>query len=164
MILGMTTFTFIHVVLSLIGIVAGLVVMYGLLTSQAFGKWTALFLASTLATTITGFFFPFTQVLPSHIFGVIELFTLGAAIVGRYVYHLMGAWRWIFVVSAVISLYLNVFVLVVHIFLKIQTFNRLAPTQAEPPFAIAQLVVLLAFIAIGYFATVKFRYRARYAG
>lgn len=164
MIVGMTTFTFVHVLLSLAGIASGFVVMFGLLTSRPLGNWTALFLATTLATTITGFGFPFAQLLPSHITGFIELVTLGAAIVARYVYHLIGAWRWIFVVSAVTSLYLNVFVLVVQIFQKIPALNRLAPTQSEPPFAIAQLVVLVAFIAIGYFATVKFRYRARYAG
>jgi hypothetical protein len=164
MIFGMTTFTFVHVALSLVGIASGFIVLYGLLTSRAYGNWTALFLATTLATTITGFGFPFTQLLPSHITGFIELATLGLAIVGRYVYHLMGAWRPIFVVSAVISLYLNVFVLVVQIFLKIPAVNRLAPTQSEPPFLIAQLAVLIAFIALGYLATVKFRYRARYAG
>ncbi len=164
MIFGMTTFTFVHVLLSLVGIASGFVVLFGLLTSRPFGNWTALFLVSTLATTITGFGFPFAQVLPSHITGVIELVTLGAAIVGRYVYHLKGAWRWIFVVSAVISLYLNVFVLVAQLFLKVPGLQGLAPTQSEPPFVVAQSVVLVAFIALGYFATVKFRYRTRYAG
>jgi hypothetical protein len=159
MILGMSTFTFLHVVISLIGIVAGIIVVAGLLTGQAFGRWTALFLLATLATSITGFAFPLTQLLPSHIVGAISLVPLTLAIVARYIFHGAGAWRWIYVLSAVLALYLNVFVLIAQLFAKVPALHAMAPTQSEPPFLVAQVIVLLAFIAIAVSATIKFRMR-----
>ena len=159
MIFGMTTFTFVHVVLSLIGIVSGVVVVAGFLASRRFGHWTTVYLASMLATCITGFGFPFAQLLPSHIVGVITLVLLAGVILARYVFNLFGAWRWVYVLGIVISLYLNFFVLVVQLFLKIPAFNKLAPTQSEPPFLIAQLAVLVVFIALGIASTIKFRNR-----
>ena len=151
MILGMSvsTFTQLHVALSLAGIVAGLVVLAGFLRSRASGGVTAVFLATTILTSATGFLFPTTQVLPSHIVGVISLAALVAAVVGLYNRHLAGPWRWIYVAAAVLALYLNVFVLVVQAFQKIPTLHALAPTQSDAPFVIAQLVVLAAFAWLG---------------
>lgn len=157
MILGMSTFTFVHVVLSLVGIVAGIVVLAGLLTARQCGRWTALFLASTLATSLTGFGFPFTQVLPSHVVGVICLVALAVAIAARYWFHLLGAWRWLYVIGAVIALYLNVFVLGAQLFAKVPALHALAPTQSEPPFLITQSVILLLFLALGAAAVIRFR-------
>src|SRR5438552_13960372 len=120
MILGMSTstFTLVHVVLSLVGIFAGLVVVFGMLGSKRLDGWTALFLATTVLTSVTGFFFPFDKILPSHIVGIISLVVLAIAILALYALHLAGAWRWIYVVSAVMALYLNVFVGVVQAFQK----------------------------------------------
>jgi hypothetical protein len=159
MILGMTTFTFVHVLLSLIGIVSGLVVAAGLIRSEMHGGWTALFLASTIATSITGFFFPFDRFLPSHWVGVLSLILLAVALLGLYVFRLAGAWRWIYVATAMTALYFNVFVLVVQVFQKFPALHALAPTQSEPPVAIAQGVVLLLFVALGIVAARAFHPR-----
>jgi uncharacterized membrane protein SirB2 len=159
MILGMTTstFTLLHVVISLIGIGSGFVVMYGLLNGKRFDGWTALFLATTVATSVTGFGFPFEHLLPSHKVGIISLVVLAVAVLARYAFHLAGAWRWIYVISAVVALYLNVFVAVVQAFEKVPALKALAPTQKEPPFLVAQLVVLAIFIMLGIFAVKRFR-------
>ena len=119
-----------------------------------------MFLASTLATSLTGFGFPFERLLPSHIVGAISLVVLAAAIYSRYVRLMEGRWRSIYVVTAVVALYLNVFVLVVQLFLKVPALNALAPTQSEPPFAIAQTIVLLIFAALGVAAVKRFRMSA----
>lgn len=158
MILGMSlsTFTSLHVVLSLIGIAGGFVVLSGLLNSKVPGAWTMLFLATTILTSVTGYFFPADRILPSHIVGAISLVVLAVAVVALYQFRLVGAWRRIYVVSALSALYLNVFVAVVQAFLKIAPVHDLAPTQKEPPFAIAQGVVLLAFIAVGFLAARRF--------
>ncbi len=159
MILGMTlsTFTLVHVVLSLVGIGSGLIVMFGLLTGKRLDGWTAVFLASTVATSVTGFLFPFDHLLPSHIVGVISLVVLAVAILARYSFHLAGAWRRIYVVGAVIALYLNVFVAVFQVFLKVPALKAMAPTQSEPPFLVAQLSVLTLFVVLGIFAAIRFR-------
>src|SRR5947209_16218329 len=135
MIFGMTTstFTFVHVLISLVGIGSGFVVIFGLLAGKRLNGWTALFLATTVATSVTGFGFPFDHLLPSHKVGIISLLVLAIAILARYVFHLAGAWRWIYVVSAMIALYLNVFVGVVQSFLKAPALHALAPTGKEPP-------------------------------
>ena len=146
MIFGMTTFTFLHVVLSLIGIFSGLIVMFGLLAGKRLDGWTALFLLTTVATSVTGFLFPFHKFLPSHAVGIISLVFLAVAIVARYARHLAGGWRRTYVITAMISLYLNVFVLVVQLFLKVPALNAMAPTQTEPRFKIAQLSVLTIFV------------------
>jgi hypothetical protein len=153
----MTPFTIIHVLLSLVGIVTGLVVLAGLLSAKRLDSWTIVFLASTLATSLTGFGFPFERLLPSHIVGAISLVVLAAAIYSRYVRLMEARWRSIYVVTAVVALYLNVFVLVVQLFLKVPALNALAPTQSEPPFAIAQTIVLLIFAALGVAAVKRFR-------
>ena len=158
MILGMSTstFTLVHVVLSLVGILAGFVVLFGMFSSKSLDGWTALFLATTVLTSVTGFFFPTDHILPSHIVGIVSLVVLAFAILARYVYHLAGAWRWIYVVGAVLALYLNVFVGVVQAFQKLPFLASLAPTQSEPPFLIAQAVVLVIFIALGVVAVRSF--------
>jgi hypothetical protein len=157
-ILGMSTsaFTTFHVISSLIGIAAGFVVLFGLLSSRKLDGWTALFLATTVLTSATGFFFPRGEILPSHIVGVISLVVLSVAIVALYVYHLAGSWRWIYVASVMVSLYLNVFVGVVQAFLKVPIINELAPTQKEPPFLIAQAAVLAIFVVLGILAVRSF--------
>lgn len=159
MILGMTTstFTFVHVLLSLVGIGTGFVVMYGLLTAKRLDGWTAIFLPSTVATSATGFAFPVEHLLPSHIIGMISLVILAVAIPARYVFHLTGAWRWIFVASAAVALYLNVFVAVVQAFMKVPALKALAPTQKEPPFLVAQLIVLAVFVVLTILAMKRFR-------
>ena len=154
----MTTFTIVHVVFSLVGIISGFVVAAGLLSSKRLDGWTMLFLTTTLATSLTGFGFPVERLLPSHVVGALSVVVLAAAIFARYVRLLAGGWRGIYVVTAVAALYFNVFVLVVQLFLKVPALNALAPTQSEPPFAIAQLIVLVAFVALGIAAVRRFRY------
>src|SRR5438132_10407350 len=158
MIWGMTTatFTLVHVGLSLVGIGTGLVVMFGLLAGKRLDVWTALFLAITVATSVTGFGFPFEHFLPPHYVGVLSLLVLAVALLARYAFHLSGAWRWIYVVSAAMALYLNVFVGVVQAFEKVPALKAMAPTQSEPPFVIAQLVVLALFVALATVATKRF--------
>jgi len=153
----MTTFTLIHVVISLMGIGSGFVVLFGLLTGKRFDGWTGLFLASTVATSVTGFLLPFHRFMPSHVFGIMSLLVLVVAIVARYTSHLVGAWRWIYVVSAMVALYLNVFVLVAQAFAKVPALKAIAPTQSEPPFLISQLVVMALFIVLSIAAVKRFR-------
>ena len=159
MMLGMSlsTFTLVHVVISLVGIGSGLVVLFGLLRGKRLDNWTALFLVTTVLTSVTGFGFPFDHLLPSHKVGIISLVVLAIAILARYALHLAGAWRWIYVVTAVIALYLNVFVLIVQAFEKAPALRALAPTQSEPPFLVTQLVVMALFIVLAIFAVKKFR-------
>jgi len=158
MILGMTlsTFTFVHVLLSLAGIGSGFIVVYGLVTGKRLDGWTLVFLITTVLTSVTGFLFPVEHLLPSHIVGIISLVVLAGAIVARYGLHLDGAGRWIYVVCAMVALYLNVFVAVVQSFLKIPALRALAPTQKEPPFLVAQLVVMALFVVLGILAVKKF--------
>jgi hypothetical protein len=162
MILGMSlsTLTMLHTVISLIGIAAGIVAVNGMLSGKRLNGWTAVFLLTTILTSVTGFFFPFTTVLPSHIFGVISLLVLPVVLVALYVKHLIGAWRWIYVAGAVLALYLNVFVGVVMAFRRLPFLTPLAPTQSEPPFLIAQVVVLMLFVALGIVAAKKFHPQA----
>jgi hypothetical protein len=159
MILGMaaSTYTQLHVWLSVVGIGSGLIVLFGLIAGKRLDGWTALFLASTVATCVTAFGFPFDHFLPSHIVGIICLIFLAIAILARYALHLAGRWRQLYVVSATIAAYLNVFVLVVQCFQKVAALKALAPTQSEPPVLIAQLAVMALFVIIGTFAAIKFR-------
>ena len=158
---NLSPFTKLHVVISLIGIASGLVVMFGLLVGRRLKGWTALFLISTVLTSVTGFFFPFHGVTPAIVVGIISLVLLAVAIVARYARHLAGAWRWIYVVTAMISLYLNVFVLIVQLFQKVPALKALAPTQSEPPFAVTQLVVLALFVLLTIIAAIRFRGKQR---
>jgi hypothetical protein len=159
MVWGMTTstFTLVHVVLSLIGIGAGLIATFGLLARKPLPGWTALFLATTVATSVTGFGFPFDHLLPSHKIGIISLVVLAIAIIARYALHLAGPWRRVYVICAAIALYLNSFVAVVQAFLKVPALATLAPTQTEAPFVVAQLLVLAFFIALTVAAAKRFR-------
>ena len=152
----MDTYTLVHVILSLIGIASGLVVLYGLVTANPMNGWTLLFLVTTVATSLTGFGFPFHGVTPAIIVGILSLLVLTAAIAARYGYHLAGSSRWIYIVGAVVALYFNVFVLVVQSFLKIPALHVLAPNGSEPPFAIAQGIVLVLFIIAGFLAVKRF--------
>ena len=153
----MSTYTAVHVVISLIGIGSGLVVLAGFLTGRSLEAWTRVFLASTVATSLTGFGFPVDRVLPSHIVGGLSLVALGVAIYARYARHMAAGWRTAYVLTAMLSLYLNVFVGVVQSFIRIPPLHALAPTQSEGPFALAQFVVLIAFLALTIVALRKFK-------
>jgi hypothetical protein len=157
MILGMTTFTFVHVLLSLIGILSGFVVMFGLMAGKRLDGWTALFLLTTVLTSVTGFLFPFHKFLPSHGVGIVSMVTLVVAILARYGKHLASGWRRGYVVTAMISLYLNVFVLVAQLFQKAPALKAMAPTQSEPPFLVAQVVVMAVFVVLTILAEKGFR-------
>lgn len=161
MILGMSTatYTFLHVLISLIGIGSGLIVMFGFLTGRQLNGMTAIFLATTVLTSLTGFGFPFDHLLPSHIVGIISLVVLAVAIPACYLFHFVGAWRWIYVVTASIALYLNVFVLIVQLFEKVPALKALAPTQKEPPFLVVQLLVMAVFVALTIVAVKRFHPR-----
>ena len=150
-------YTIIHVIISLVGIFTGLVVLLGLLASKRLDGWTKWFLITTVATSVTGFFFPFHGFTPAYPVGVISLVLLAIAIFARYSRQLAGAWRWIYVVTALMALYLNVFVLVVQSFEKIPALNAMAPTQTEPPFKFTQLVVLALFVVLAIIAALRFR-------
>jgi len=161
MILGMSlaTFTTVHVIISLIGIVAGVIVMFGLLGSNKMPGLTAIFLLFTILTSATGFLFPVEKLLPSHIIGILSLVLLAIACIALYGTKLSGAWRWIYVVTALLSLYFNVFVLVIQSFLKIPALTALAPGNppSGPVFAVVQGVVLVFFVLMIIGATRRFR-------
>jgi hypothetical protein len=155
--MNLATYTFVHVALSLVGIGAGFVVMFGLFTGKRLDGWTLLFLVTTVATSVTGFGFPFEHFLPSHGVGVISLLVLTVAILARYTFHLAGAWRWLYVVGAVVALYLNVFVGIVQAFQKVPALKAIAPTQSELPFLLSQLVVMALFVMLAIVAAIRFR-------
>jgi hypothetical protein len=157
MIFDVPTFTLIHVVLSLLGIFAGLVVVGGLIAGKRLDGWLGLFLVTTILTNVTGFGFAFRTLLPSHILGGLSLLLLPVTIAARYWKHLMGAWRKVFVVTTVLALYFNVFVLLVQLFQKTPALIVLAPTQKEPPFLVTQLIVLALFVWMGRAAVRGFR-------
>lgn len=151
------TLTKIHVVISLIGILTGVVVLIGLISGRRLNGWTAWFLTSTVGTSVTGFFFPFHGVTPGIILGIISLLLLAVAIFARYFRRFVGAWRGIYVVTAMIALYLNVFVLIAQLFQKVPALKALAPTQTELPFLVAQLSTLLIFVVLTIAAALRFR-------
>jgi hypothetical protein len=158
MILGSAPLTLAHVVISLIGLTTGFVVIWGLLNGRRLDGWTALFLGFTVATSVTGFiFFPFNGMTPGIVIGIISLVVLAVAIFARYPRQMAGPWRRVYVVTAVIAQYLNFFVLIVQSFMKLTPLHDLAPTQSEPPFAVVQLVALVAFVALGVFSAIRFR-------
>ena len=150
-------YTIIHTLISLIGILTGLIVLVGLLAGKRLDGWTKWFLITTVLTSVTGFFFPFHGFTPAIALGIMSLSVLAVAIFARYPRQLAGHWRWIYVVTAVIALYFNVFVLVVQTFEKIPALHALAPTQTEPPFKLTQLVVLAIFVLLGIIAAIRFR-------
>lgn len=159
MILGMSTatFTLIHVIISLIALVSGFAVIFGLLSGKKLDGITVVFLSSMVLTDLTGYCFPTTHLLPSQIVGALSLLTLAIAIVARYKFRLAGGARVAYVVCAVLAVYFDAFVAVVQSFLKIPSLKALAPTQSEPPFVIAQSILLLLFIGIGIAAAKRFR-------
>ena len=158
MMLGMSlsTFTTVHVLISLVGIGSGFAVLLGLFSAKRVNGLTALFLLTTVLTSVTGFGFPFTHLLPSHKIAIISLVVLAIAILARYSFHMVGKWRWIYVVTAMIALYLNLFVLVFQSFEKVPALKAMAPTQSEPPFLVAELAVMAIFIVLTIFAVKKF--------
>jgi hypothetical protein len=159
MILGMSVgaFTLLHTIISLVAIGSGLIVVGGMFASHRLPGTTALFLFTTALTSVTGFLFPIHGFTPALGVGILACVILAVALFALYKEHLVGAWRRIYVITALVSLYLNIFVLVAQSFMKISDLNALAPTQSEPPFAITQAVVLVIFILIGLIAVVKFR-------
>jgi hypothetical protein len=162
--MSIQTFTTVHVVISLIAIAAGVVVMFGMLGSHRMPGWTAIFLLMTILTSVTGFMFPISGFTPALAVGVISIILLAVALLALYVKRLAGAWRWIYVVTAITSLWFNVFVLIVQSFQKVSLLNPLAP-QVGPPFSeptnthfvIAQSVALLLFVVLGIVAAIRFR-------
>lgn len=154
--LSLSAFTTLHVVISLIGIVTGLIVLAGFLVSKDIGLWTALFLIFTVLTSLTGFLFPVQHFMPSHAVGILSLIALALAVAARYRFHSVGAWRKVFVICSTIALYFNVFVLVVQLFRHVPALKAAAPTQSEPPFVVAQIIVMAAFIVLGIFAVKRF--------
>jgi hypothetical protein len=161
MILGMSlsTFTLVHVIISLIAIGSGILVMFGLLGSRRMPGMTAIFLLFTILTSATGFLFPFEKLLPSHMIGILSLVLLVIACFSLYAMKLSGSWRWIYVVTAMTSLYLNIFVLVIQAFLKVPALHALAPSvpPSEPPFAVIQGIVLAFFVLVIIGAIRRFR-------
>jgi hypothetical protein len=167
MILGMSlsAFTTLHVIISLIAIVSGIIVMFGLLGSNRMPGLTAIFLLFTILTSATGFLFPFEKLLPSHIIGILSLVLLAIACIALYGMKLSGAWRWVYVLTAMISLYLNMFVLVIQSFLKVPALTALAPGNppSGPAFAVVQGIVLLFFVVVIVGAMRRFRPMPSYA-
>ena len=157
-ILGMSLalFTQIHVAISVIAIAAGLIAVRGMLAARIFRGITALFLITTMLTSLTGFLFPFHGMTPGIVIGILSVVLLLAAILALYIFHLAGAWRWIYVVCSVMALWFNVFVFIVQSFEKIPSLHALAPTQTEPAFKITQLLFLVIFVILGIFSLRKF--------
>jgi hypothetical protein len=153
----LSVFTLFHVLISLVGIASGFVVVNGLLSAKRLDGWTSIFLITTAATSVTGFMFPFHQFTPAYAVGILSLLILALAYLARYRYQLAGGWRLTYVITGMMALYLNVFVLVVQLFQKVPALKALAPTQSEPPFQITQLVVLLLFVVLTVRASMKFR-------
>jgi hypothetical protein len=159
MILGMSiqTFTDLHVIISLIAIVSGLIVSFGMLGSNRLPGWTALFLFTTVLTSLTGFLFPIKGFTPALGGGAVSLVVLAIALWALYSKHLAGRSRWIYVVTAVTALWFNVLVLIVQAFEKVSFLKPLAPTQSEPPFIISQAAAMALFVVLGVLAVIKFR-------
>ena len=159
MVLGMplATFTFLHVLISLVGIASGLIVLERFFRNRTLGVSNVVFLVTTILTSVTGFLFPFKAFGPPHVVGVISLVVLAIALFALYAGNLVGHWRWIYVCTAVLALYLNVFVAVAQSFDKIGRLHALAPAGSEPPFAITQGIVLVLFIVLGIIALMRFR-------
>ena len=146
-----------HTAISIVAIVLGFIVVLGMLQSKSMGTITALFLLTTALTSISGFFFHRDHLLPSHIVGIVALVVMIPTLVGLYAFHLSGIWRSVYVIGAVISLWFNVFVLIAQGFQKVPVLHDMAPNGSEPPFAIAQGVVFVVFIALAVLAVKRFR-------
>lgn len=163
MILGLSvhTFTVIHVLISLVGIVAGVIVAFAMVQGKSVPGWTALALLALILTSVTGFFFNDPTFTPAEGVGVVSLVVLAVAVIALYFFHLTGIWRWIFIVTAMIAIYLDCFVGVIQAFEKIGFLNKLAPTQStEPAFVVSQVILLAIFVVLGFGALRKFHPRA----
>jgi hypothetical protein len=147
----------IHVLISLVGIFTGFIIMFGLLSANRMNTWTAVFLASTVLTSLSGFPLPAQLFMPSHAVGILSLIVLALVIFARYPKRMAGGWRRTYVITAMLAFYLNCFVLVVQLFDKVPDLKALAPTQSEPPFAIAQGTVLVVFVVMTVLAAKNFR-------
>ena len=155
--LSIENFTILHTAISLIAIASGLIVLAGMLRARRLPGWTAVFLVTTILTSVTGFMFPISGLTPAIVFGLISIVILVIALAALYLKHLSGAWRWIYVTTALAALYFNVFVLIVQAFQKVPALQKLAPTQSEPPFQIVQGVALAVFVISGIVAVRRFR-------
>ena len=157
MILGLPPLTFLHTLISLVGIFTGLVVLFGgFLANKHLPRWTAWFLITTVLTSATGYILPAAHFMPSHVVGIVSLLVLAVSLFALYSKRLQGGWRRTYVITAVIALYFNVFVLVAQLFAKVPALKELAPTGTEPPFIVAQVIVMVAFIVLGVLGTRKF--------
>jgi len=152
----LSIYTLVHVAISLIGIGSGLVVMWGLLTRRNFNGWISLFLATTIATSVTGFGFPVARFMPSHAVGILSLVLLSFTLLALYRFHLAGVWRWIYVITAVLALYFNMFVAVIQAFEKVGVLKAIAPTQSEPPFLFTQAILLGLFVLMAILGVMRF--------
>jgi len=154
--LSLSAFTTLHVIISLVAIVSGVIVLIAMLASRQLVALTSLFLVTTVLTSATGLLFPIKTVTPALVLGVLSLLILAVALIGLYGRHLMGSWRWIYVAAAIAALWFNVFVLIVQAFLKVPALHALAPNGNEAPFLIAQSVTLAAFLILGVAAAIRF--------
>lgn len=155
---GLAVLTVTHTGISLVGIASGLVVLAAMLQGRDIPRWTMLFLATTVLTSVTGFFFPVTRLLPSHVVGIVSLAVLSVVLWARYGRAEQGRWATVFVIGCVLALWLNAFVLVAQLFAKVPPLHAVAPTQTEPPFGVAQLAVLAVFVALGVRAVRRARF------
>jgi hypothetical protein len=155
---GLAAFTVFHVLLSLVGIAAGFVAVFGLIGGRWLGLWMSVFLWTTVLTSVTGFFFPFKGITPGIILGIISLVVLALALLALYGKKMAGGWRTVFVITAVMAEYFNFFVLIAQSFEKVPALHALAPTNSEGPFKIAQLTALILFVVLGFLATRNFRH------
>jgi hypothetical protein len=158
--LSLSTFTLLHVIISLAGIGSGFVVVWGWFNSKRLDGWTAIFLVTTVLTSVTGFMFPFEGFKPSYVLAVLSLIVLAIAIYARYSRKLSGSWRSTYVITAAFALYFNCFVAVVQAFMKVPALHAMAPTGSEPPFLVAQVAVLAIFVWLTYRAVKRFRVAA----
>jgi hypothetical protein len=155
--MSIAAFTTLHVVISLVGIATGFIVAFGMISARRLPAWNALFLATTALTSLTGFLFPFKGVTPGIVIGILSILVLIVAVVALYSKNLSGGWRGTYVITAMLAQYFNFFVLIAQSFEKVPSLHALAPTQSEGPFKIAQLLVLVLFIALTVFAFKRFR-------
>ncbi|MDR3495560.1 MAG: hypothetical protein P4L82_13265 [Ancalomicrobiaceae bacterium] len=155
--LNFSAFTWVHTIISLVAIVAGYYVVGDLIGKRRAGNWTEIFLVTIIATSVTGFFFRSASFGPPQVVGALSLIVLAAVLAAAYVFHFAGPWRWVYAVGIVVALYFDVFVLVAQLFQKVHALKALAPTGSEPPFAIVQLIVLVAFVYLGYLSFRRFR-------
>jgi hypothetical protein len=155
---GLAVFTAFHVLLSLVGIGAGFIAVFGLIAGRWLNLWMKIFLVTTILTSVTGFMFQFKGITPGIILGVISIVALAISLFALRVKKLAGGWRSVFVVTAVVAQYLNFFVLIVQLFEKVPSLHALAPTGSEAPFKAAQGTALLLFVVLGFLATKNFRH------